>query len=143
MTRFVVAVFDTNIFVRLRLAKTQAIRKLWEAWLAGDFDIVTSESILVELDRVLHYPRIFDPSRLTDELVAEFIDTVRRKAILTQELYEVWRVDEDETDNMFLAAALEVYADYVVSEDKHLRSIKYYHGVQIVGLAQFQKEIGL
>lgn len=143
MTKFVVAVFDTNIFVRLRLAKTKAIRKLWEALLTGDFDIVTSESILAELDRVLHYPRIFDSNRLTDEIVAEFIDTVRRKAILTQELYEVWRVHEDETDNMFLAAALEVYADYLVSEDKHLRAIKYYHGVQIVGLAQFQKEIGL
>ncbi|MBI4675149.1 MAG: putative toxin-antitoxin system toxin component, PIN family [Chloroflexi bacterium] len=143
MTKFVTAVFDTNILVRLRLAKSKAIRKLWDALLAGEFELITSESILAELDRVLHYPRIFDSNRLSDESVAEFIDTLRRKAVLIEELYEVWRVDEDETDNMFLAAALETYADYLVSEDKHLRAIKYYHGVQIVGLAQFQKEIGL
>ncbi len=53
------------------------------------------------------------------------------------------RVKEDPDDNIFLACAVEGDADYLVSEDPHLRNIKYYHGVQIIGLADFQKIVGL
>lgn len=139
----VTAVFDTNILVRLALKKTNAVDRLWEAFQEGRFDLVLSPLILEELDRVLHYPRIAKRHDLDEERIRFFLDELRKPAILSQDLYEVSRVEADETDNIFLACALEAYADYVVTEDQHLRNIKYFHGVQIVGLEQFQKEIGL
>jgi len=38
----------------------------------------------------------------------------------------------DPDDNKFLAAAYEVKADYLVSVDNDLLSLKYYHGTQIL-----------
>jgi predicted nucleic acid-binding protein len=47
--------------------------------------------------------------------------------------YEATRLDTiDPEDNKFLAAAYEAKADYLLSLDNHLLSIKYYHGTQIL-----------
>jgi hypothetical protein len=36
-----------------------------------------------------------------------------------------------------------IKADYLVSDDPHLRDLKYYHGVQIISLEQFSALLGL
>lgn len=53
--------------------------------------------------------------------------------------YEATRLDDiDPNDNMFLAAAYEAKADYLVSLDRqHLLPLKHYHGTQIVTPALF------
>jgi len=134
----IIAVFDTNILVRLALAKTNAAKQLWQAAQAGQYRLLVSESILAELDRVLHYPRIRNRYNLTDTSIREFINSLRRIAFLTDDLYQVSRVQADESDNIFLACALEGAADYLVSEDPHLRDIKEYQNVQIIGITDFQ-----
>ena len=40
-------------------------------------------------------------------------------------------------DDIFIAAALEGNADFIVSLDHHLRSLKHYRGIQIVSPEQF------
>lgn len=142
-TNTILAVFDSNILVRIALAKTNAVKQLWQAAQTGQYRLLISESIFAELDRVLRYPRIREKYKLTDATISEFLDSLRRVAFITEDLYEVSRVQADETDNVFLACALEGNADYVVSEDPHLRDIKDYQGVQIIGLTDFQKAIGL
>lgn len=139
----ITAVLDTNILVRLALKKTDAAWKLWNALLEDKFQLALSESILAELDRVLHYPRISRKHKITAAVRQEYLEALRENAILVEELYEVARIETDPTDDMILACALEAYADYIVTEDNHLRAIKYYHGIQIVGLGQFMKETGL
>jgi predicted nucleic acid-binding protein len=47
----------------------------------------------------------------------------------------------DLSDNVFLACALEAGADYLVSQDVHLRNLKYYHGVQVIGFEQLEAMI--
>ena len=46
-------------------------------------------------------------------------------------------IQADESDNVFLAAALEAGADYLVTQDPHLLRLKYFHGTHIISLAQF------
>ena len=46
--------------------------------------------------------------------------------------YHRARYNIDPDDNMFLAAAYEAKADYLVSLDNHLLSLKFYHGTQIL-----------
>ncbi|MFC1534671.1 putative toxin-antitoxin system toxin component, PIN family [Thermodesulfobacteriota bacterium] len=59
------------------------------------------------------------------------------KAMITKRLYEVNKIKDDPTDNMFLACALEGKADYVVSRDPHLKDFKHYQGVQIIDATTF------
>lgn len=138
-----VAVFDSNILVRIALAKTQAINRLWDAAQAGTYRLVVSPNILKELNRVLHYIRIARKNNLTDVDISRFLFALRKAAFITEDLYEVSRVHADPSDDVFLACALEGGADYLVSEDPHLRNIEIYHGIRIIGLGEFQKIIGL
>lgn len=139
----IIAVFDSNILVRIALAKTNRVKLLWQAAQTGRYRLLISESILTELGRVLRYPRIRERYQLTDVTIDDFLNSLRLVAFTTQDLYQVSRVQADETDNIFLACALEGNADYVVSEDPHLRDIKDYQGISIIGIVDFQKVIGL
>lgn len=102
-----------------------------------------SQEIALELERVLNYPRIKGKNRLTESSIKSFLNELLDVALLADDLDEVSRVEQDATDNIFLACSLETHADYLVSEDPHLRKIKYFYGTQIVGLDDFQKIIGL
>lgn len=56
--------------------------------------------------------------------------------------YQATRLDDiDPDDNKFLAAAYEAKADYLVSVDNHLLSLKYYHGTQILSPALFLRAL--
>jgi len=104
---------------------------------------LVSESILAEVDRVLHYGRIATRHNLSETHIRNFLNVLRTQAIITQDLYAVARVHANPSDDIFLACALEGAADYLVSEDPHLREIENYHSVQIIGLGEFQKIVGL
>ncbi len=80
---------------------------------------------------------------LVEKLLAKNIDTTDIKDILTaifytaikiQGTYQATILDNiDPNDNMFLAAAYEVSADYLISLDKkHILLLKHYHGTQIL-----------
>ena len=46
-------------------------------------------------------------------------------------------------DTNALLPLLEAGADYLVTQDPHLQSLKYYHGTQIISLAQFARLFAL
>jgi len=133
MTR---AVIDTNVLVSGVIAPHGAPRRILEAWHAGQFIMVTAEAIIAEVARVLHYPRIRDRYNLTEDDFMAVVDSLRTDAQVVAGLYEVRR-STDPADDMFLACALEGYAEYVVSGDRHLLEIGYYRGVLIVTPRQF------
>jgi hypothetical protein len=143
MTTPIVAVFDTNILVMFGVRHTREASALWQAIITDRFDLLISESILRELNRVLHYPRIGPRYKLSEEDIERFLARLREVGVMLPGLYEVSVVISDPTDDKFLACALEGGADYLVTEDAHLRQLKYYHGTQIVGLEQFRKEMGI
>jgi len=142
-TQRLLAVFDTNILVRLALSKTLASQRMWDAFTSGRFGLLISVSMLAEVERVLHYSRIATQHNLSEERIQSFLDVLRAQCVMTEEMYQVSRVHEDPSDDIFLACALEGDANYLVSEDPHLRDIIEYHGIRIIGLAEFQKIVGL
>ncbi|MBF0404378.1 PIN domain-containing protein [Candidatus Magnetominusculus xianensis] len=60
-------------------------------------------------------------------------------AVITEEIISVKCINADPDDDKFLSCAIEGEADYVVSGDEHLLSIKHYKGIQIVNSAAFVK----
>jgi len=141
--RHLIVVLDTNALVRVALAKSPLARALRFALEEGVFILLTSDEILLELDRVLHYPRIAVHHALTEDIIQEFESVVRSVAVVVPGLYVVRRIEADPDDDKFLACALEGDADYIVSEDPHLRDLKSYQGIAIISLAQFSTRLGL
>jgi putative PIN family toxin of toxin-antitoxin system len=138
-----IAVLDTNALIRVALAKTRLARALRIAWEQPIFLLLTSEAILDELGRVLRYPRIAGRYGLTEAAIQEFENSVRGASVVVPGLYAVRKIEADPSDDKFLACALEGDADFVVSEDPHLRDLKYYQGIPIVSLDQFSARLGL
>lgn len=137
MTRKIRAVIDTNLFISGIFGKNTATADLQELWVTGEIELATSLEIMKELGRVFGYPRIKKQFSLNDETVRHFFRLIFRKAAISRGLYQTARVADDPDDDKFLACALETQADYIVSGDNHLLSLKHYHGIQIVDAKAF------
>jgi len=135
------AVIDTNLFISGIFARDSLSAQLQNLWINLEFELVTSIEIIKEISRVLNYPRIKDHFKPKDKNIKRFFRLIFRKAVIAKDIYKTDRITEDPTDNKFLACALEKNADYIVSRDPHLRSIKHYHGIQIVDVKTFIEKV--
>jgi len=97
-------------------------------WRKGHFTLVVSPQLLYELATKLV------ECGISEEDIADLLSVIRSIASYIPGAVEATFLDNiDPNDNMFLAAAYESGADYLISLDrKHLLPIKYYHGTQIV-----------
>lgn len=141
MGRKPVAVIDTNLFVSGLFGQNTTTTQLQELWIQQEFQLGTSIEIMKEVSRVLQYPRIRKHLTGNDDLIRRFFRLVFRKALVAEDRFETDRIVDDPTDNKFLACALELEADYIVSGDNHLLSLKHFHGIQIVDAASFIRKI--
>ncbi len=130
------AVLDTNVIVSGIVSEHGVPHQILNAWGQRQFTLLTSASIIAEVLRVLHYPRIQETYRLSEEDILLVRDALLNDAHVLEDLYQVRR-SRDPKDNLFLACTLEGHADYLVSGDPHLTEIKQYHGVQIVTPRRF------
>lgn len=101
------------------------------------YDLYLSEAILEELRCVLSYPRIRRRYPYSDEDVEEFIGRLRAADHVISRWPKIEVIKEDPKDDMVLACALEVGADYIVSKDDHLKDLKEYRGIKIISTDEF------
>jgi putative PIN family toxin of toxin-antitoxin system len=127
-------VLDTSVFVAGLLSRSpeSGSFQLLEKWRQDAFTVVISPQLLQELIVVLMRRGVLEP-RL-EELVA----VISLIALQIPGAYETTTLDNvDPDDNKFLAAAYEAKADFLVSLDKDLLNLKYFHGTQIITPAAF------
>ena len=134
---------DTNIFVSGTILSYGVPFEILRSWQRQEFILVTSEAIISEIQRVLRYPRIRNKYSVTEEDIWRLMTSLHRDAIVTLGSYEVRGVPSDPDDDKFLACALEAQADYIVTGDPDLLSLKYYHGVNIINPKDFLENLRL
>ena len=126
-------IIDTSVFVAALLSKNQtsASAQIINAWQEEKFILIMAPPLMRELVVKLIQKNI-PPSEI-ENLVA----IIGEIALYIPGAYQATRLDNiDPDDNMFLAAAYESNADYLVSLDKkHLLPLKHYHGTQILSPA--------
>ena len=135
------AVIDTNLFISGLFGRETLSSKIQDLWINQEFELVTSIEIIKEISHVLNYPRIKERFNPKEETVRRFFRLLFRKAIITKDTYKTDRIVDDPTDNKFLACALEGKADYIITRDAHLSTIKHFHGIQIVDAQVFFKKV--
>jgi putative PIN family toxin of toxin-antitoxin system len=129
-------VLDSSVIVSAFLSGAGASAEILRLWRRDRaFQVIASDPILAEVIRVLLEHGI------ADSLVEDFVAAVHLQALVTDNLYVVRYVAQDPSDDVFLAAALEGRADYIVTLDRHLLDIKQYHGIQIVRPALFLHQL--
>ena len=112
------------MLLRGALARTQSLTaRLYEAWRADQFVLLVSEPILAEVDAVTARPELWRKLRVTPREARAVPLRLRRRAVLVRPDATI-RMSRDPTDDKFLECAVSGAADYVVSADDDLLSLR-------------------
>jgi putative PIN family toxin of toxin-antitoxin system len=114
------AVLDPNILIAALLSPTGTPAQIVARWLAGEFELVSSEALLAELERALAYPKL--RRRIAAGPAAEFVDLVRSSANLALDPPAAAHRSADAGDDYLLALA-EAERAVLVSGDQHLLAL--------------------
>jgi hypothetical protein len=131
------AVVDTNIIVSGTISTSGAPFEVLEGWRNHKFMLVTSKLILKEVERVFGYPHIKSLSNLKENEIKAIITVIKEYSIVTPGKAKIDEITADPDDNMFLVCAKEAEADFIVSGDKHLLSLRAFQGIPIMTARQF------
>lgn len=129
--------FDTNVVITSYLAPQSICATLMYCWHKEVFDLVVSEPLLQEYQAVLNYPKIQKHTRMTPTEMQQAIQNFRQFAWLGEPKEEITIVERDKDDNKIIACALAGEAEYIVTGDDNLLSIKTYRGIRILTPAAF------
>jgi putative PIN family toxin of toxin-antitoxin system len=123
-------VFDTNIFLSAFTfgGKPEVV---FEMARAGRIQLIVSTSILGELASILKSKFVWD-----EEDIREALMVGGRHAELVKPGIRL-RVLEDDADNRVLECAVEGHAEWIISGDHPLLSLKEFRGIPIVRVSDF------
>lgn len=125
------AVADTNVYISaLNFGGTA--EEILALARARSLQLVTSPSILTEVEGVLIRKFQWSASR-----AREATALIREFAAVVNPAVSVHAVTEDEPDNRILECALAAEAEVIISGDSHLRRLRVYEGIPIMGPREF------
>ncbi len=127
-------VIDTSTLISFVLTSGDITRQIITAWRADEFVLLTSPATRAELQRVLAKSQIRDRSKVALGWFATDIDRYSTHVPGDLVLSGICR---DPKDNMFLACAAEGRADYIVSSDHDLLTLRSYRDTCIVNPGEF------
>ena len=138
--RRVRVVLDTNVLIAALITKGTPPDRLYQAWLRGEIELVTSVAQIAELAAVLARPRL--QKYLDADEAAAIIENVDTRAVILHDLPSV-DLSPDPKDNPILAAAIAGNADLIVSGDKtHLLELGAAVGIPIVSAREALNRLG-
>ena len=127
-------VLDTNVLISALILKgpTNQIADLWKQ---KKFVWLISKNIAQEYLRVLAYPKFKLSVNEIKTLAEQEIFPFTMAVDILKEPKKI--VLKDPSNDHFLACAFEGKADYLVSSDEHLISIKVYGKTKIISVSDF------
>lgn len=114
------AVLDPNILIAALLSRGGTPAQLLSRWLAGEFELVVSETLLAELQRAPAYPKLGE--RISADEANGFVALLRRGARLAEDPAQPPSRSADPGDDYLLALAEHERA-VLVSGDRHLLAL--------------------
>lgn len=130
-------ILDTSVIVSGLLSLKGPPAQLISHWLAGRFTLLYTPAMLAELADVLQQVWLHERLANVPNRVPEFLAALRLLGVPVQGHLNVTGQVRDPFDEMFLICAALGQADYLVSGDKDLLTLRQFQGTQIVTAAQF------
>ncbi len=133
-------VLDTNVIVS-GLFWFGREKKILQLAIEGKIEVYTSNFLLKELTRVLHYPKLNKYLKAKDISPKEVVLAFQKIAKVTKGNLRVEVIKNDHSDNYVLACAVLAKADFVVSGDKHLLGLNSFKRTKILRPREFLETI--
>lgn len=126
-------ILDTNVLLK-SIGRTSPFRSVFDAFLAKEYELVVSTSILLEYAEIL--------TERNGPLVGDSILTVlmTRSNVRRQRIsYDFRLVEQDPDDDKFVNAYVAGQADYLVTDDRHFRVVlaSRFPQVRVVSVVEF------
>jgi len=134
--RTIKVVIDTNVFVSAAVLKKSS-SVIMEMWKNDEFTLLFSPDIFDEYFEVIARPKF----KQEGEDIRELAKLLTERAVVVEPQIQLDVVKDDPDDNKFLECAVAGKADFIISGDHHLLSIKEYKQIKILTVAQFIKRI--
>lgn len=126
----ILVVVDTNVLVSAFIAHGKpgelVIRLLEE------HKMILSRPLIVELAEVLTREKF----RVRNREVEGFLATLRRKSKFVTPTAHFKVIPQDPDDDIIINTAYKGKAEYIVTGDRHLLTLKDFKGIKIVSVAQ-------
>ena len=108
---------DTNILL-ISLPTKSKYRPIFDALIAGKFQLAISNSILSEYVEILERKTTSEIAKNVAELLLSL------KSVKKVEVYFRWNlIKQDEDDNKFVDCAIAANANLIVTNDKHFKDL--------------------
>jgi len=127
-------VLDTNLFIAAFFNKKSFSYKILDMAKRNEISLIVSDEILKEINHILR--NIKPNSSFKNK-----INLILKKAKLIKNIPKVKEIKKDSSDNKFLATAFAGKADFIISNDKHLLSLKKFYKIEILTPKNFLKKI--
>ena len=131
------AVLDTNIIVSSTISTQSNPAKILDYWREKRFRMIITPAIIEEMWQVLFRPGIKKYRKFSDERTKKFLLKLQKEATLITPTQKIKLIEKDPADDVFIIAAVEGQADYIVSGDKHLLELGSYQNIRIVSPGEF------
>jgi putative PIN family toxin of toxin-antitoxin system len=114
-------VLDTNVLLSGSRGHDTPPVIIYTAWQNQEITLIFSPQMIREIQRVLTYPKVKTLLGAAFEQVQQDFDGIYSSAVIVRGEQTIEYVNDDPSDNISLAAAIEGYADYIVTGDaRHL-----------------------
>lgn len=130
------AVIDTNVFVSSFFGGIPL--KVIEYWFSGRLTLCVSKPVLKEYFDVLSRFE-FEDKALLQRLMSAFEKNFNLLFVNNPQ-EQLW-IKEDPADNKFIACAIALKAEYIVSGDAHLKKLKNIGSIKIASPAEMLEVI--
>ncbi len=127
-------VFDTNVWISIALKKT----------LNDDFSrtkqnltIYTSKDIILEISKVLLYPKIADILKNNHIPEKQILRAITNNSKTVAPRIKLYIISQDPEDNRILECAQAAGADIIVTGDKHLLQLGKFRKTRILTPREF------
>ena len=134
------AVIDTGVFVSALIRPQGKTGAVLQALKDKRFTMIYSTDILVEIIDVLGRDKFRSKYHISPDDIAALIDLIRLRGELVIPSQKL-TVCRDPKDDIFLEAALEGKAEYIVSGDFDLLDMKSFENIPILRVAEFLARI--
>lgn len=132
-------VLDSNMWVRGAISRAGSSGYIIQAWRKSRIEVVISNEILKETYEVLLRAHIQKKRKLIHEQKQRVITVMAKYGLLVRPTDLIDAVPDDPDDNVIISSAVASDADFIVSGDNHLLTLRQYQGIQIIGAPTFAR----
>jgi putative PIN family toxin of toxin-antitoxin system len=127
------AVLDANVIISAWIQPKGASGQILTSLVdANSFELIVCSAILAELRRALSSPKVRKYIKFSNQNLDLWVASIELIAQPVDGNIRVHAVAEDPDDNKYIEAAVEGLAQFVVTGDKHLLSLKFYETIRVV-----------